>query len=157
MARTDAQWRFNPAFVSVWARGLWLWACIYQPCCLLRCVTVRESPGWRNVPLALRKLSPWDASANEQWSLRGAALLIKAGVVCQCRHTMHGAITVRVKTKRKARLLQQICCFTIEAKHLTTAKTPVASSVSISLIRDCTCRTEAQHWSQQNHGIRWDF
>lgn len=62
-----------------------------------------------------------------QWATepRGAALLIKAGVVCQCRHMMHSTITVGGKWKHEARLLQplqQICCLTMEARHLTTAK-----------------------------------
>lgn len=67
---------------------------------------------------------------------RGAALLIKAGVVCQCRHMMHSAITVGGKRKHEARLLQplqQICCLTTKARHLTTATTAVALSVSINL------------------------
>lgn len=70
-----------------------------------------------------------------QWAAepRGAALLIKARAVCQWRHMMHGAINVGVKTKREAKLLQQICCFTMEARHLTTTMTVVASSVSIGL------------------------
>lgn len=67
---------------------------------------------------------------------RGAALLIKAGVVCQCRHMMHSAITVGGKRKHEARLLQplqQICCLTTKARRLTTATTAVALSVSINL------------------------
>lgn len=116
------------------------------------CDSFRE-PGPGDIPLALRKLSPWDASANEQRSLGGAALLIKAGVVCQCWHMMHSAITVGGKTKHEARLLQplqQICCLTMEARRLTTATTAVGSGVSITLhcvtqpaIRACTYRAEA--------------
>lgn len=46
---------------------------------------------------------------------------------------MQGAVNVGVKTKRELKLLQQICCFTMKARHLTTAMTAVALSVSISL------------------------
>lgn len=49
---------------------------------------------------------------------------------------MHSAITIGGKRKHEAGLLQplqQICCLTMEARHLTTATTAVASSVSISL------------------------
>ena len=100
-----------------------------------------------------------------QWAAepRGAALLIKAGVVCQCRHMMHSTITIGGKRKHKAWLLQplqQICCLTMEARRLTTATTAVALSVSIGLhcvtqleIRYCICRAEGHNWPQGKEGI----
>lgn len=87
---------------------------------------LRESRGPQGHPTGIKKalsvgcVSQWAA---EPW---GAALLITAGVVCQCRHMMHSAITVGGKTKHEARSLQplqQICRLTMEARHLTTATT----------------------------------
>lgn len=99
--------------------GLWMWKCIYQPCCRLQCVTVKREPGPGGRPTGIKKAL--SVGCVSQWAAepRGAALLIKAGAVCQRRHMMHSAITVGGKTKRKARLLQplqQICCLTMEAK-----------------------------------------
>lgn len=98
---------------------------------------LRESRGPQGHPTGIKKalsvgcVSQWAA---EPW---GAALLITAGVVCQCRHMMHGAITVGGgKTKHEARSLQplqQICRLTVKARHLTTATTAVARRVSVGL------------------------
>lgn len=90
-----------------------------------------------------------------QWAAQplggGAALLIKARVVCQCRHMMHSAITVGEKREHEAPMLQplqQICCLTMEARHLTTATTAVASSVSISL--HCVTQSDSVLAEQQH-------
>lgn len=97
-----------------------------------------ERAGARGRPTGIKKAL--SVGCVSQWAAepRGAALLIKAGVVCQRRHMMHSTITVGGKTKHKARLLQplqQICCLTMEARHLTTATPAVVSSVRISLHR----------------------
>lgn len=169
MAWTDAQWRFNPVFVCVRERE--------KPCdcdhafishAVAYSVWQLEWAGAGGRPTGIKKAL--SVGCVSQWAAepRGAALLIKAGVVCQCRHMMHSAITVGGKRKHEARLLQplqQICCLTMEARHLTTAATAVALSVGISFhhltkpaIRsECTCRAEAHSWPQGKDVERWDL
>lgn len=60
--------------------GLWLWPCIYQPCCRLQCVTVKREPGPQGHPTGIKtaisvgRVSQWASRAlrgclvNYSWS-----------------------------------------------------------------------------------------
>lgn len=99
-------------------------------------------------------------SSKAPWGRGGVALLIKAGVVCQYRHITHRAITIGRKWKHRARLLQplqQICCFTMEARCLTSIISTrllwlrVSVSVCTVLLKWRSSESETQSWP------RWIF
>lgn len=63
-----------------------------------------ERAGAGGRPTGIKK--PLSVGCISQWAEepRGTALLIKAGVVCQCRHMMHSTITVGGKRKHESKI-----------------------------------------------------
>lgn len=113
-ARTDAQWRFNSVLVNLTMH--------YQPRSHLQCVTVKREPGPRGHPTGIKKAL--SVGCISQWAAgpRGAALLITAGVVCQRRHMMHGAIAFEGKDKTRSKIAAENRRLTTEVRRLYYSK-----------------------------------
>lgn len=128
--------------------GLWLWPRIYQPCCRLQCVAVKRELGPQGRPTGVKTalsvgcVSQWAA---EPW---GAALLITAGVVCQCRHMMHSAITVGGGDKTRSKIGATPC--NKSARHPHTSPTAGAHRRRRFVPSYPTCK--ARSWSHGGEG-----
>lgn len=125
---------------------------------------LRESRGPQGHPTGIKKalsvgcVSQWAA---EPW---GAALLITAGVVCQCRHMMHSAITVGGKDKTRSKIAatpatnlppyhgSKTSYYSNDCCGSACQYGFVLSYPTCNLV--CTCKEEAHSWSHGEDGIR---